>query len=261
VAFLAGCVQVRAGEWIARLRVVELLLVDTGSLPVDGRVALCAVASKAALVLVFVACNATGRKAQPCVIQILGPQLRSRGWKDVLGCMAGTARNTGVFPIERVTGLRVIKAPRGRVPMEQVEVFPVVIGVAFDAGRSGRSGVGKCRMESLVPLQFVFDFAMAFQTVKSRRPGRDLVAFDAIGGPVEALMRPGKGSRRNLRTSRTAEQHEDLQQETNSQSPARREKTVGHALASCSLVPWPVPGLNCLPHLAHLPFLSTNISL
>lgn len=40
---------------------------------------------------------------------------------------------------------------------------------------------------------------MAFDTAKRGRLGRDLVALDAVGRPVQVLVRPGKGSWRNLR--------------------------------------------------------------
>lgn len=55
MALLAGRGQMRSGERVAGLGVVEVLLVDLRGLPVDGRMALRAVGSKAALMLVFVA--------------------------------------------------------------------------------------------------------------------------------------------------------------------------------------------------------------
>lgn len=60
MTFLAGCVEVRSGERVACLRMVEVLRVNFGRLPVNGRMALSAGCSKAALVLVFMAGGTTG---------------------------------------------------------------------------------------------------------------------------------------------------------------------------------------------------------
>lgn len=52
----------------------------------------------------------------------------------MLRIMAGPAANADVLAVERVSGLRVIESLWRRVPVQQVEVFSVVIGVAFYAG-------------------------------------------------------------------------------------------------------------------------------
>ena len=63
-------VLVLAGEREARLRVIEGVAVDAGRFPVNRRVAPGAVVPEAALVLILVACDATGREAKPGAIQI-----------------------------------------------------------------------------------------------------------------------------------------------------------------------------------------------
>jgi len=71
MALLAWGAPVFPGERKPRFRVVEALRIDSSFLPVEGRMALSTVCSKAALVLVFMTCNATGRETEPGAIQIL----------------------------------------------------------------------------------------------------------------------------------------------------------------------------------------------
>lgn len=70
MAALALNVFVFAGEREARLGVIEGVAVDAGRFPVNRGVAAGAVVTEPALVLIFVACDATGREAKPGAIEI-----------------------------------------------------------------------------------------------------------------------------------------------------------------------------------------------
>lgn len=199
VAFLAGCVQVRPGKRIARLRVVEVFRIDLGGLPIDGGMTLTTVGSEAALMLVFMAGDAVGRQAEPGAIQVLCPEQSARRRRDMLGYVAGAAADADVLAVERISGLRVIEAFRCRIPVQKGEVLSVVIRVALNAGRAGRTRARESGVKPLVPLQLIRDLAMAFDTAKGRGSGGNFVTLDAIGRTIQVLVRPGKRSGGDLR--------------------------------------------------------------
>jgi hypothetical protein len=110
MAALAWGAEVRPGEPVTRLGVVEALLVDPDGLPINGRMALGAVGSESALMLVLVAGYASGRKAKPGAIQILGGQQGASRCGYVLRIMTGAAPDGGVLSVERIPRLCVIKS-------------------------------------------------------------------------------------------------------------------------------------------------------
>src|ERR1017187_9840994 len=112
----------------------------------------------------------------------------------MLCAVAVSAVDAGVLAVERVTRLRVIKAFWRRIPVQKSKILPVVIRVAFDTGRTFRSRAQEGSVKPLVPLQFVPNLSMAFDTAKGRRTGGNLMTFCAIGRPVQALVGPGKRS-------------------------------------------------------------------
>lgn len=137
MAFLAGKVEVRSGQRIAGFRVVEVLGIDPSGLPIDGRMAERAIAAEAALVLVFMAGAAAWGKAQPGAIEIFCGQECALRYGDVLRVVAGTAADTLMFTIERVSGLCMIESLGCRIPVHHLEIGAVVIGVALDARSTG----------------------------------------------------------------------------------------------------------------------------
>ena len=153
-------------ERIACLGVIECFAVEARGLPIRGVVALRAVRPEAALVLVFVAGPARGRQAHPGVLQILAGQERPLRRGNVLRQMAGTTTHSHVLAVENVSGLRVIKSRRRRVPMNHVEVHAVMIRVALHASRSRGTRTRKRRVQSLVLLDLRSDLPMAFQTLE-----------------------------------------------------------------------------------------------
>lgn len=123
--------------------------------------------------------------------------------------------------------------------MQQCEVFPIVVGVAFYAGRSGWSGIREGRVKAPVLLQFGSNLAMAFHTAKGGRPGGDLVALDAIGRSIKALMGSGQRSRRDLRIGRRAGSCDDEQGQADRAGPQNE----------------------CIPSLSHPHILTCAFSL
>ena len=114
------------------------------------------------------------------------------------------------------------------IPMNQREVLPIVIRVAFDACGTGRPRARIGGMEPLVSVQFIGDLAMALHAAKGRRLGRYLVALDAISGSVQVLMRSGEWARRDLRIGNPAGRPErypgQANRETPCQNPARQSE-------------------------------------
>ncbi len=202
---LAGCValgtgrgEVLAGERVACLGVIECLLVELGALPRGGVVALQAVGAQAALMVILVAGGARGAETHVGAIQVLGLQNRPLCRGDVLRGVAAAAGGGGVLSVQNVAGLGVVESLRRGIPMDHIEVFAVVIGVALDAGLAGRAGQGIGGVQAVMAVDLGGDFAMALHAAKGRRPRRDGVALGTVGGPVKALMRLGEGARRNL---------------------------------------------------------------
>ena len=167
--------------------------------------ALGAVGPEAALMLVFVAGAASRRKAEPGVIQVLGrkesPSLR----RDMLRIVTGAATDAEMLSIEHVTGLRVIESFWRRIPVEQGKVSAVVIGMALDTGGPCRPRARKSRVETFVVLQLVANLAVTINAAERGRLGGNRMTLDATLRPVQALMRPGKRSRGNLRVCRRAD--------------------------------------------------------
>ena len=143
VALLATNVQVLPRERIARFRVVEILLIDPGVLPVGRIVALRAVGPEPALVLVLMTCGALRRQAEIGLAQVLLRlcQKTSRRRWNIFRLMTLAAAYADMLPIQHVAGLGVIESFWSRVPVQEGEVLPVVIGVALDAGLAGLARV------------------------------------------------------------------------------------------------------------------------
>src|SRR5579871_1972717 len=225
VAFLAGRCGVLSGEGETRLGMIERLLFDLCALPRSGVVALQAILAKPALVLVLVASGAGGAQAHPGVIQILLGEERTRCRSNVRRSMTLAALRGRVLSIKDVPGLGVIEALRRRIPMQHVEVFAVVIGMALDACSSGRACLRIGGVQATVRLQFVADLAVAFDAAETCRAGGDRVALRAVGRAVEAFVCLRQRARRNLGMS-------DRRKETCRDGKTRQSEGVKQELSS-----------------------------
>ena len=117
----------------------------------------------------------------------------------MLRVVAGAATCPGVFAIEDVSGLRVVKSLRSRVPVNHLEVDAVVIGMAFYAGRSWGRGARESGMKASVLLDLGGNFLVTLETAKLRCPRRHRVTLDAIRIAIQALVHAGNRSRGYLR--------------------------------------------------------------
>jgi len=201
MAALALHLLVLSGQRELGLRMVKSLLVDARRLPIQGRVALCAVTSESPLVSIFMARSATWRKAHPSVVQILIRKDRALRRGDVLQIVAGAAAHALMFAIEHKACRRVIESLRSRIPMHHLEVDTVVIGMALHTCCAGRARSRKCCMKAFVLLELICNFPMAIQTLERRRLDGNLVTLDAVPGSTQALMRLCQRSRRDLRAN------------------------------------------------------------
>ncbi len=102
--------------------------------------------------------------------------------------MALVARKASVLAFQRVSGFFVIE--RLGVPLDQREIFAIVLGVTSSAllTRSWRDVVG--RMQAPVRRQTTGNFCMALETLQ-RSLAAELMATSAVRGSVQRLVRSG----------------------------------------------------------------------
>ncbi len=126
VALRALHLRVQSGQRIARFRVIELLNVDR--LPVHEVVALLTIRSQPSLVSILVTTCARRRKSQIGSSQIFrldrGPLLRG----DMRGIVTLRTLKASVLALEHITSLFMVEGLD--VPLDQGEIFAVVLGVA-----------------------------------------------------------------------------------------------------------------------------------
>ena len=178
--------SVQTGERIASLRVVELT--NTDRLPVDEVVALLAGSSKPAFVCIFMARGTSRHKAEIGAAQISGLDGRSLLRRDVRRIMALAAFQPCMLPFQRVPGVFVIEG--FRIPLDEREVFAIVLGVAASTllARTGRDIV--CRMQTSSRRNSYRDLGVTVQALQSRLSAAKFVTTDAVRRSIERLMRP-----------------------------------------------------------------------
>jgi len=191
MTLLAGGFPVHSRERITCLRVVEPGGIDLRLLPVDRGVALRATGSKAALVRILMAGAALRRKAHPGVIQVFLRQGSAGRSGDMLRRVAGAATQGRMLAFEPVARCAVVEPLHRRGPVEHVEAFAVMVGMALHARRARRTRLRVCRVQASMLLNLDRDLAMTVETAELRRARRYGVAFGAIRRPIQALMRSG----------------------------------------------------------------------
>ena len=133
MALFAHRLDMHPGQRKARLRVIEPGVVDLRLFPILRGVALCAARAEPALMGILMAGGTFRRKAHPGVAQVLLRKDGTRRGRNVLRGVAGPAAYSGVSAIQRITGRRVVEALHCRRPVQHVEVFAIVVGVALGA--------------------------------------------------------------------------------------------------------------------------------
>ena len=97
------------------------------------------------------------------------------------GRVALGAIDLRVLSLQHVAGLRVIKALLRWCPVNQLEVFAVMLGVAVRA----RLLIGESGVKPLSAAQFAGDFSMAARAVEHHRPSSHNVAGSALRRAVQ----------------------------------------------------------------------------
>lgn len=129
----AGHLRMQAAQRIARLVVVELRDI----FPVFEVMALLAVLSQPATMLIFVAIHASRRHAQKSPRLIANLDGEQFGARDVLRRVAAITGEARVFAGQVVTGLRVIESGGRRCPFHDRKIFAIVLGVTARALLTG----------------------------------------------------------------------------------------------------------------------------
>ena len=129
VALGALHLQVQPGQRVARLGVIELTHVDR--LPIDEVVAGSAILAQPPLVLILVASDASGGKAEIGSAGVFDLDRGAFLGRNVRGIMALGALQPCMLALENVPGLFVIKG--FDIPLNQWEIFTVVLGMAAGA--------------------------------------------------------------------------------------------------------------------------------
>lgn len=197
VAFLAIDLRVQTGQRVARFRVVELL----GRFPIREVVALQTVVAELSFVRIFVARYAILGQSEKRLRKILHFDKRALIGNHICRRVAFVASNARMFSLQVVPGQAVIELFLRRLPMNQAEIFAVVVEVTAHAISSIRVTHLQLRVVAVLSGEPLRDFLMAIETFESRRAGSKLVAAGALRGAGQRLVRFRKGSRRDLRTS------------------------------------------------------------
>lgn len=176
---------------------IELAYVDL--LPILEVVAGLAIRSEPPFVLVLVASEASRRQPEERPIQILRLDGRAFWRRDVRSSVALITSKPGVFSFQQVPSFFVIE--RLRVPLDEREIFAIVLGVASRAllTRTGWNVIG--RVQTAVRGKPSSDFRMTLETLQCSLPAK-LMATGAIRGSVQRLVRTRKRARRDLGSCR-----------------------------------------------------------
>jgi len=226
VAFRASHLHVQPGQRVFRLGVVEFL--DRG-FPVGEVVALQAILPKPSLMGIFMAGGARLGNAQKSLIQVLYLDKGTLGCRDMLGAMTSIAGQARVFRFKRVSGLFVVKGIL--IPLDDREIFSVMVGVAAHATLTGTRLKTVRRVESAARSDARGDFCVTLQTFKRWLSRREFVAGRTVARPVQRLVGSREWAGRNLGNSRTGCDHQRQQQNLDED---RRELTAVNLGFGCN---------------------------
>lgn len=194
VAFFASHLNVLTGQRVACLRMVKLFC----RFPIGEIVALQAVVAELALMGIFVARHAVLGKPEKRSREILHFDESALLADHVHRRVAFLASNSGVFPFQLVTGHLVIKLFLRRLPVNQIEIFAVVLKVAANAVFA--IGIAHLNLEVVAVLggKAPGDFLVAIHALKGRSVGAELMAARALRRSCQRLVGFGKWPRRDL---------------------------------------------------------------
>ena len=195
VALLAGDLDVKTGEGIAGLGVIELV----GRFPVRVIVTLQAIVSELAFVHIFVARDAILRQPEERLGKILHLDKRTVIANHESRCVALFARNASMLSFQLVAGQAMIKLFLRRLPVDQPKVLAVMIQMAANAILA--IGVGHLKLIVIAVLggKPLGDFLVAVEALEGGYASPELVAGIALRCAAQGLMRLRKRTGGDLR--------------------------------------------------------------
>lgn len=255
VTFLAGDLGMRTGQWIARLRVVELA--DADGFPIVVSVALQTILAQPSFVLVLMTSHATCGNAEERLVRIVDFDRRAIGLRDVLGTMAAVAGEACVFALEGVSGLLVVEG--SDVPLDERKVLSVMLRVATNAFLA-RARTQVVRSVQALPCgNSTSNFGVTSHALK-RGLTTQLVTGGAIAGSAQRLVGPTERTGRDLSWSgKCRPQHKGSQKYQQPRRPhwARGLPHLPCCLACC-LGCCPACCLTTTAHVGDLKFVLSN---
>ena len=156
---------------------------DADRLPAFGIVTLQTIGSQPTLVLVFVAGGAARRNPQECPIKIFEFDTLTFARRNVRGIVAAVTADARVFSLKRITGLAVIECLD--IPLDEIEVFAIVLGVASRAFRARINRAVICSVQSFSGAHSCRDLAVATQALECGFASRDFVTGGAFRYSIE----------------------------------------------------------------------------
>jgi len=169
-------------------------------------VALLAIRAQPPFVRILMTGGAGLGGAQKRSAQILDLDKRLVGGRNVLRAMTLVAGQAGVFSLQRIASLLVIK--RIGIPLDDGKIFSIVVGVAAHAALAGSRLEVVGGVQPAVRRQAGGNLGMAFQTSKCRLAGGKFVAGRAIARAIQRAMGARQRARRNLCAGENAGQNQ-----------------------------------------------------
>jgi len=177
VALLALHLHVRPGQWIARLRMIELRCL----LPVDDVMTLQAILPQLSLMKILMARNAIGGQPQERPRNVLHLDLRTLAGRNMRRRMTFRAGNSRVLPFQLVPCLGVIKIVG--IEAENSEVHTIMLGVAARTILRTRL-LHNPRMVAATRRDSSSNLSMAIDALQRHRPAK-LMAGGALRNAIE----------------------------------------------------------------------------
>ena len=116
--------------------------------------------------------------------------------------MALLTRQPGVLAFQHVARLRVVEALQGGFPTNELEILSVVFGMAARAVFLRGLRIHHGGMVAAMRGESLGNFRVAFEASEFLAASPQTMAEGALRGPAPSLVRPGKGSGRDLRAGR-----------------------------------------------------------
>jgi hypothetical protein len=178
MALLAGNLDVKTGQRIAGLGVIELVC----CFPVREVMTLQAIVSELTLVHVLVAGHAILRQSEKGPRKVFHLDERALIGNHIAGHVALLAGNVGMLAFQLVARLLVIKVLLRRLPVDQTEVFSIVLQMAADTVPAVRILHSQPGVVTVIRRKTVRNLFVAVQALEGWHAGPELMATRALRG-------------------------------------------------------------------------------